>query len=60
MALKITQTRSIIGVQKEHHGTLRSLGLGRIGKTTVREDSPTLRGQLHQVGYLVRVEENQE
>ena len=60
MVLKITQIKSVIGVQKDHHGTLRSLGLGRIGKTTVREDSPALRGQLHQVGYLLRVEETEE
>ena len=60
MALKITQTKSTIGVQKEHHGTLRSLGLGRIGKTTVREDSPALRGQLRQVAYLVQVVETEE
>jgi large subunit ribosomal protein L30 len=60
MALKITQVRSAIGVQQPHRGTLRSLGLGRIGKSTVRADSPQLRGMLHQVGYLLRVEETEE
>ena len=60
MSLKITQVRSTIGVQREHHGTLRSLGLGRIGKSTVRTDSPALRGQLRQVAYLLRVEEIEE
>jgi large subunit ribosomal protein L30 len=57
MALKVTQTRSAIRVQKEHRGTLNSLGLGRIGQSRVHQDSPSLQGQLHQVGYLVKVEE---
>jgi len=57
MALKVTQVRSSIRVQPEHRGTLRALGLGRIGKSRVHQDSPSLQGQLHQVGYLVRVEE---
>ena len=52
--------RSAIRVQREHRGTLRALGLGRIGKSRVHEDSPSLRGMLHQVGYLVRVEEQEE
>jgi large subunit ribosomal protein L30 len=60
MALRITQVRSTIGVQREHRGTLRTLGLGRIGKSTVRDDSPALRGMLHQVGYLVRVDDTEE
>jgi large subunit ribosomal protein L30 len=49
--------RSAIRVQKEHRGTLKSLGLGRIGRSRVHQDSPSLQGQLHQVGYLVSVEE---
>jgi large subunit ribosomal protein L30 len=57
MALRITQVRSTIKVGRTHRGTLRSLGLRGIGRSTVREDSPQLRGMLHQVGYLVRVEE---
>jgi large subunit ribosomal protein L30 len=60
MPLRITQVRSAIGVQPQHRGTLRTLGLGRIGKSTVREDSPTVRGMLHQVGYLLRVEADEE
>ena len=57
MALKVTQVRSSIGVKPKQRGTLRSLGLGRIGKSRVHQDSPSLQGQLHQVGYLVKVEE---
>jgi large subunit ribosomal protein L30 len=59
MKVVVTQTRSAIRVQREHRGTLRALGLGRIGKQRVHEDSPSLRGMLHQVGYLVRVEQQE-
>ena len=57
MALLITQVRSGIGTTQRHRGTLRALGLGRIGRSTVKEDSPTLQGMLRKVAYLVRVEE---
>jgi large subunit ribosomal protein L30 len=57
MALKVTQVRSSIRTKPAHRGTLRALGLGRIGKSRVHRDSPSLQGQLHQVGYLVQVEE---
>jgi large subunit ribosomal protein L30 len=55
--LRITQVRSSIGTRDEHRGTLRALGLGRIGQTTVREDSPRLQGMLRKVSFMVRVEE---
>ena len=57
MSLRITQVRSTIGTTARHRGTLRALGLGRIGQSTVREESPTLTGMLRRVAYLVRVEE---
>ena len=57
MSVKVTQVKSSIGVQEQHRGTLRALGLRRIGHSRVHQDSPSLRGMLHQVGYLVRVEE---
>ena len=55
--LRVTQVRSAIGTQARHRGTLRSLGLGTIGNTVEREDSPQLQGQLRLVSRLVRVEE---
>ncbi len=56
-ALRITQVRSQIGSTERHRGTLRALGLGRIGKTAVHEDSPALQGALRKVANLVQVEE---
>ena len=58
MRYKITQVRSAIGTQQTHRGTLRALGLGRIGSSTVREDSDQLKGQLRRVSFLVKVEEH--
>jgi large subunit ribosomal protein L30 len=55
--LKITQVRSTIGQTDRHIGTLRSLGLGKIGRSAKHKDSPELQGQLRQVRHLVAVEE---
>jgi large subunit ribosomal protein L30 len=57
VAVRITQVRSGIGTTAKHRGTLRALGLGRIGRSTTREPSPELDGMLRKVSYLVRVEE---
>ena len=56
--LKITQVRSQIGQTARHRGTLRALGLGRIGRTVEREESPQLAGMLRKVRHLVKVEES--
>ncbi|MDQ3669257.1 MAG: 50S ribosomal protein L30, partial [Actinomycetota bacterium] len=55
-SLKITQVRSIIGQTDRHIGTLRALGLGKIGRTAEHKDSPELQGMLRQVNHLVRVD----
>jgi large subunit ribosomal protein L30 len=55
--LKVTQTRSAIGTKPKQRGTLRALGLGRIGKTHVLPDTPDVRGQLQKVPHLVKIEE---
>jgi large subunit ribosomal protein L30 len=55
--MKITQVRSGIGQSDRHLGTLRALGLGKIGRSTEQKDSPQLQGQLRQVRHLVTVEE---
>ncbi len=55
--LRITQTRSQIGQSERHRGTLRALGLGRIGKVVEHQESPQLAGMLRKVRHLVQVEE---
>jgi large subunit ribosomal protein L30 len=55
--LKVTQVRSSIGTKPKQRGTLRALGLGRIGKARRFPDTPEVRGQIAKVPHLVTVEE---
>ena len=55
--VKIKQTRSEIGQSQRHRGTLRALGLGKIGRTAEHEESPVLAGMLRKVRHLVKVED---
>jgi large subunit ribosomal protein L30 len=54
--LKITQTRSAIGQNPRNRGTLRALGLGKIGRSAEHSESPQLAGMLRKVRHLVRVD----
>ena len=55
--LKVTQTRSAIGSKPKQRGTLRALGLRRIGMSNTLQDTPDVRGQIAKVPHLVSVEE---
>jgi large subunit ribosomal protein L30 len=55
--LKVTQVRSTIGTKRNHRESLRTLGLRKIRQTTIREDTPEVRGLIHAVRHLVTVEE---
>lgn len=55
--LTIRQTRSAIGSSPKQAGTLKALGLGRIGSVVEKADTPQLRGQVAVVTHLVEVEE---
>jgi large subunit ribosomal protein L30 len=54
--LKVTQVRSQIGTKPKTRGTLRALGLRRLGDSNVLPDRPEIRGMLHRVPHLVTVE----
>lgn len=54
--VRVTQVRSGIGQSDRHLGTLRALGLGKIGRSAEHADSPQLQGMLRQVRHLVRVD----
>jgi large subunit ribosomal protein L30 len=56
-SVRVTQVRSLIGQSKQHHGTLRALGLGRIGRSAEHKESPELEGMLRKVAHLVKVED---
>jgi len=55
--MKVTQFKSRNGCDKAQLGTLRSLGLRRIGHTVDIKDTPAARGMVHKVRHLVRIEE---
>ena len=55
--VRITQTHSQIGQTQKHRGTLRALGLGKIGQTVEHDESPVLTGMLRKVRHLVKVVE---
>ncbi len=55
--LVITQVKSSNGSSRKQHETLRTLGLGKIGRTVERDDHPTVRGLVHAVSHLVTVDE---
>ena len=54
--VKLTQVKSQIGQSERHRGTLRALGLGRIGNTAEHDEGPVLAGMLRKVAHLVKVE----
>jgi len=54
--VRLTQVRSTVGQSKAHEGTLRALGLGKIGRTAEHADSPELAGMIRHVRHLVSVE----
>ena len=55
--LKITQKRSAIGRQKNQKLTLKALGIRRMNRSVIHNDSPQLRGMIRAVSHLVDVEE---
>ena len=55
--LKVTQIRSAIGSKPKQRGSLRALGLGRIGQSNVLPDRPEIRGMIARVPHLVEVSE---
>lgn len=58
--LKVTQTKSVIGSLAGHKKTIRALGLKRIRDSRVHGDTPQIRGMIHKVQHLIRVEEVDE
>jgi large subunit ribosomal protein L30 len=55
--ITVTQVRSANGISPRQRETLRSLKLGRIGRTASVSDDPATRGMLRTVGHLVEVKQ---
>ena len=55
--LKITLVKSMIGRPDKHRKVLRGMGLTKLNKTVVLENTPSIRGMIHAVSHLVKAEE---
>jgi large subunit ribosomal protein L30 len=55
--LKVKQVRSANGSSRRQQESLRTLGLGRIGKSAERPDDPAVRGLVRAVGHLIEVDD---
>ena len=58
--VRVTQTGSPIGRRSDQRQTLVGLGLNKIGRTKVLEDTPSVRGMINKVAHLVRVDDDQK
>ena len=55
--LKITQLKSVIGYRRRTKATINALGLKKINHFVIHNDSPSIRGMINAVNFLVKVEE---
>jgi len=56
--VSVTQIKSAIGRKPGQRGTLIGLGLNKLHKTKILEDTPAVRGMVNKVKHLIRIEEN--
>lgn len=56
--VKLTLIKSIIGRKPKHVAIVKQLGLGKTNSSVVHRDIPAIRGLIHHVQYLLRVEES--
>ncbi len=54
--VKVTQLKSLIGRKKNHRLSVKGLGLKGIGDSRILEDTPSVRGMIAQVDYILAVE----
>jgi len=55
--LKITLVRSPIASKPKHRATIAALGLRKMNATVEQKDNAAIRGMIHHVKHLVKVEE---
>lgn len=55
--IEIIQIKSSIGIQKKHRAVLKSLGLSRLGKKRIHDDSSSIRGAINKINHLITVNE---
>jgi len=55
--LKITLVRSPIGSKPKHRATIAALGLRKLHASVMQKDNDAIRGMIHHVKHLVKVEQ---
>ena len=58
--LRITWVKSSIGYSRQQKGTIRALGLRRLGDVVEQDDTPAIRGMVDRVSHLIQVDEPAE
>ncbi|EJN08495.1 MULTISPECIES: 50S ribosomal protein L30 [unclassified Herbaspirillum] len=53
--IKVQLVKGLIGTRQDHRATVRGLGLRRVNSVSVLEDTPSVRGMINKVSYLVKV-----
>ena len=53
--IKVKLVKSLIGTREDHRATVRGLGLRRMNSVSELEDTPSVRGMINKVSYLVKV-----
>ncbi len=53
--IKVKLVKGLIGTKQSHRATVRGLGLRRVNSESVLEDTPSVRGMINKVAYLVKV-----
>lgn len=54
--IKITLVKSVIGYPQRQKGTVRALGLRRVGQTVEHDNTPVILGMINKVSHLIEVE----
>jgi large subunit ribosomal protein L30 len=55
--LRVTLVKSPIGYNKRQKATVQALGLGKMNSSAIHEDTPPVRGMIHKIIHLLKVEE---
>jgi large subunit ribosomal protein L30 len=53
--VRVQLVRSPIGTQQSHRDTVRGLGLRRVNSVSELQDTPSVRGMINKIAYLVKV-----
>ncbi|KQQ92482.1 MULTISPECIES: 50S ribosomal protein L30 [Massilia] len=53
--IKVQLVKGLIGTRQDHRATVRGLGLRRVNSVSELQDTPSVRGMINKVSYLVKV-----